>query len=204
MRARIALVVLVAFALASATAVGSTDGVAGDRHGADAAKKKKRCASGKKGKRCRHRARCARKPAKRRPKSCRALKQRQGSAGPAPKPGDPGPGPGPGPGDPPGDPTPPPLGHSMSVTAREFTLAPSRAALGAGGQTIELRNWGEDPHNLVISPDDGSHEPLYTWPETPSLELFTMDTTLGAGRYLLWCSLEGHEALGMKTTVRVE
>ena len=92
----------------------------------------------------------------------------------------------------------------MSVTAREWSLSPSRAVLAAGGQTIELRNWGEDPHNLVISPDDGSHTPLYAWPETQSLELFTMDTALGAGRYQLWCSLEGHEAAGMTTTVRVE
>jgi hypothetical protein len=92
----------------------------------------------------------------------------------------------------------------MSVTAREWSLSPSRAVLAAGGQTIELRNWGEDPHNLVISPDDGSYAPLYTWPETPSLELFTMDTALSAGRYRLWCSLEGHVAAGMTTTVRVQ
>jgi hypothetical protein len=92
----------------------------------------------------------------------------------------------------------------MSVTAREWSLTTSRAVLAAGSQTIELRNWGEDPHNLVVSPDDGSHAPLVSWPDTPSLGLNTLDTALPPGRYLLWCSLAGHEAAGMKTTVRVE
>ncbi len=151
-----------------------------------------------------------RRQARRRWRSCLAKARRHpGSGQDDPGSGDPGsgdPGSGdpsdPGPGDPgSGNPAP---GRSMSVTAREWSLSPSRAVLGAGTQTVELRNWGEDPHNLVISPDDGSHTPLYTWPETASLELFTMGTALGPGRYLLWCSLEGHEIAGMRSTVRVE
>ena len=38
----------------------------------------------------------------------------------------------------------------MSVTAREFTLTLSRPLVGAGEVTIELRNYGEDPHDLVV------------------------------------------------------
>jgi hypothetical protein len=195
------LAALAAFALAGAGA--PTAAAAAERAGGEAAAKKKRCAKGKKGKRCRRRVRCARRPARRRPRRCRPAARRPGPDAPT-RPADP-PAPGPAPGaPPPADPPPPPLGRSMSVTAREWSLAPSRAVLAAGTQTIELRNWGEDPHNLVIGPDDGSHTPLYTWPETPSLELFTMGTALSAGSYRLWCSLDGHEAAGMTTTVRVQ
>jgi plastocyanin len=92
----------------------------------------------------------------------------------------------------------------MSVTAREWSLSTSRPVLAAGAQTIELRNWGEDPHNLVISPDDGSHSPLVSWGSQDPGAHELKDTALAAGRYLLWCSLEGHEAAGMATTVQVE
>jgi hypothetical protein len=92
----------------------------------------------------------------------------------------------------------------MSVTAREWSLSTSRAVLAAGSQTIELRNWGEDAHNLVISPDDGSHNPLVGWADQDPGTHVVKDTALGPGRYLLWCSLAGHEAAGMATTVRVE
>jgi uncharacterized cupredoxin-like copper-binding protein len=61
---------------------------------------------------------------------------------------------------------------------------------------------GEDPHNLVLSPDDGSHTPLASFPETDPGGLTKRTLSLSAGRYLLWCSLEGHEALGMRATLR--
>ena len=70
--------------------------------------------------------------------------------------------------------------------------------------TIELRNVGEDPHNLVVSPDDGSHTPLAGWAETDPGGVLRQSVTLGAGRYLLFCSLEGHEAAGMSVRLRVE
>ena len=96
-----------------------------------------------------------------------------------------------------------PLGRYLGVSAHEFTLTLSRPVLGAGSQTVELRNRGEDPHNLVISPNDASHTPLYTFPDTLSLALARLDVELAAGDYLLWCSLSGHEAQGMKATLQV-
>jgi uncharacterized cupredoxin-like copper-binding protein len=69
---------------------------------------------------------------------------------------------------------------------------------------IELRNAGEDPHNLVVSPDDGSHAAFAGWAELLPREHLRQPVTLSAGRYLLWCSLEGHEAAGMSVRLRVE
>ena len=93
--------------------------------------------------------------------------------------------------------------HAVSVAAREYSLTLSRAVLTPGLQTIQLNNRGEDPHDLVISLED-FHDPLADFPETPSEDNHTEQVPLPAGRYRLWCSLPGHEALGMKATLRVE
>ena len=90
------------------------------------------------------------------------------------------------------------------MAAREWSLTLSRPLVGAGDVTVELYNDGEDPHNLIVSPDDGSHEPLGAWPETLPGDYLRRSLTLPAGRYLLWCSLEGHEAAGMSVRLRVE
>ena len=204
MRALAVLIALAALALAIATVTAAPADSAPRGEPAAHAKKKRACPAGRKGARCRKRARCARRVAARRPKSCPAKRRRGSSAAPpAPAPHGPGSAAPPSGGSPPSVP-PPALGRSMSVTAREWSLTTSRGVLAAGTQTIELRNWGEDPHNLVISPDDGSHTPLVAWEEQEPDTYVTQDTGLAAGRYLLWCSLPGHEAAGMATTVRVD
>lgn len=204
MKALAVVIALLALALAIATVTAAPADSAVRGEPAAHAKKKRACPAGRRGAPCRKRARCARHSAARRPKSCPAKRRRGASAAPSPAapkgPGSPAP---PSAGTPPKVP-PPPLGRSMSVTAREWSLTASRGVLAAGTQIIELRNWGEDPHNLVISPDDGSHTPLVSWDEQDPGTYVTQDTGLAAGRYLLWCSLAGHEAAGMATTVRVE
>jgi hypothetical protein len=100
----------------------------------------------------------------------------------------------------PGD---PPLPSFVSAAAREFSLTLSRPLVGAGNVRIELRNNGEDTHNLVVSPD-GTHTPLASF-STLDPGLYERRTvTLAPGRYQLWCSLESHEALGMSVTLRVQ
>jgi plastocyanin len=109
----------------------------------------------------------------------------------------------PGTGTQPGVPEPPAIHHAMSVASREFSLTLSRAVLTPGLETIQLNNRGEDPHNLVVSPED-SHQPLAELPETGPDATHTQQVDLPAGRYRLWCSLPGHEEAGMKATLRVE
>ncbi|HEY1277112.1 MAG TPA: hypothetical protein VGF25_19550 [Thermoleophilaceae bacterium] len=112
------------------------------------------------------------------------------------------------PADPPAAPdpplVPPALGRFVSVASREYSLTLSRPVVAAGEVAVELRNPGEDPHDLVISPDDGSHAPLAGFGETASGGMLRKTVPLPAGRYLLWCSLEGHEALGMRAVLRAE
>jgi hypothetical protein len=95
------------------------------------------------------------------------------------------------------------LPRFVSVAAREFSLTLSRPLVGAGAVTVELRNSGEDPHNLVVSPE-GTHTPLASFSEIGPGTYERRSVSLAPGRYQLWCSLELHEGLGMSTTLRVE
>jgi hypothetical protein len=103
-----------------------------------------------------------------------------------------------------GPPAPPSLPRSVSVSAREFSFTLSRPLVGAGSVSIELRNVGEDPHNLVLSPDDGSHTPLASWADTDPGARLRKYVTLSAGRYQLWCSLLDHESQGMSVDLVVQ
>jgi uncharacterized cupredoxin-like copper-binding protein len=60
------------------------------------------------------------------------------------------------------------------------------------------------PLNPDRRPDDGSHSSLAEFPETGPAECLTESVELAAGRYRLWCSVDGHEAAGMATALRVE
>jgi hypothetical protein len=150
---------------------------------------------------CKKRHRCGVLRHRRRPAQRRL--ERLLGVGPGPSTA-PGPGPGSGPNQPQG-PTPgaPALPRFVSVAAREFSLTLSRPLVGAGAVTVELRNSGEDPHNMVVSPE-GTHSPLATFSEIDPGTYERRSVTLAPGRYQLWCSLESHEGLGMSTTLSVQ
>jgi hypothetical protein len=101
-------------------------------------------------------------------------------------------------------PPPPPAIRFVSVRALEYSFTLSRPLVNAGAVTIELRNNGEDPHNLIVSPDDGSHTPLASWPDTGPGAYLRQSVALAPGRYQLWCSLLDHEARGMTADLVVE
>ena len=105
----------------------------------------------------------------------------------------------------PGDPAPPDpvLASFVSVGAKEFSLTLSRPLVGRGSVRVELRNNGEDPHNLVVSPE-GTHTPLASFSTLDPDTYERRSVALDPGRYQLWCSLEGHEAKGMSVTLRVQ
>ena len=148
---------------------------------------------------CGQRARCAvvRRPRRRPP--AEAPLERLLGVGPGPA-LDPVPDPGQ-----PESPTPeaPALPRFVSVAAREFSLTLSRPLVGTGAVTVELRNIGEDPHNLVVSPE-GTRTPLASFSEIDPGTYERRSVTLAPGRYQLWCSLEFHEGLGMSTTLSVQ
>jgi hypothetical protein len=97
----------------------------------------------------------------------------------------------------------PALGTFVSVAAKEFSLTLSRPLVAKGSVRVELRNNGEDAHNLVVSPE-GTHTPLASFSTLDPGDYERRSVSLAPGRYQLWCSLEGHEANGMSVTLRVQ
>jgi plastocyanin len=106
----------------------------------------------------------------------------------------------------PGSATPPaeeaPTAARLGVKASEYKFVLSRPSVSAGEVVVELDNQGEDAHNLNLQLADGQGPELHLG-EVGSQKRATARFTLPAGNYRLWCSLPGHEELGMKATLSV-
>lgn len=84
----------------------------------------------------------------------------------------------------------------VQVVATEFRLALSRASVRAGKAIVELVDQGQDAHDLKLRRVGGG--PTTSWRIVRPGEYVDRELTLRPGRYLLWCSLPGHRALGMQ------
>jgi uncharacterized cupredoxin-like copper-binding protein len=89
----------------------------------------------------------------------------------------------------------------LLVEAREFNLTLSRGKLKHGPAIVQLANQGEDPHDLAIKRIGGKRRG--TIAETRPGGLGEWEGRLRRGRYRLYCTLEGHRALGMRAVLRV-
>ena len=164
-------------------------------------------------KRCvvrRHHRRCvARKPASKRA----AAKPKPAVRKPAPvsptAPGTPAPValPPVGPSSPPVPVVPTQPAARLQATAQDlstpWSITLSHASITAGPAIIELRNLGQDAHNLHIRPAAGGAD-VFAFPTVESGRFDDEHLTLAAGSYTLYCSLPSHEDLGMKATLVVQ
>jgi uncharacterized cupredoxin-like copper-binding protein len=88
------------------------------------------------------------------------------------------------------------------VHEHEYRISLSRLSVAAGSVIVELGNEGQDGHDLRVAPL-GSEQPVLSFDELRSGARATKTVTLRPGTYLLWCSLPGHEAAGMRAVLRV-
>jgi plastocyanin len=89
----------------------------------------------------------------------------------------------------------------LLVESREFNLVLSRGTVKAGDAIVQLVNRGEDPHDLRLKRIGGRGGGSVA--ETLPGEVGEWEGRLRRGRYRLWCTLEGHRALGMRAVLRV-
>jgi plastocyanin len=90
----------------------------------------------------------------------------------------------------------------VQVIAKEWSFTLSRPEVPAGRVIVEFVNGGEDSHNLHLEPSQAGPEAgsfATSPPGTHTDQAFNMP----AGEYTLFCSLPGHEAKGMKATLKV-
>jgi hypothetical protein len=91
----------------------------------------------------------------------------------------------------------------LLVSAKEYSLTLSRAKVVRGQAVIQLLNRGEDDHDLRLRRITSGSRPTARWRVTTPGDVSELELRLSRGRYRLWCSLSGHEGLGMRTTLRV-
>jgi plastocyanin len=97
----------------------------------------------------------------------------------------------------------PPSVPHVQVSAIEYGFSLSRTTVPAGKVIVQFVNDGQDEHNLKLT--DGSQGPLAgSFAETPAKGVAQLQLEMHTGEYTLFCSLQGHEAKGMKATLTVE
>jgi hypothetical protein len=97
--------------------------------------------------------------------------------------------------------TPPPPPARVQVVAQEFRYSLSRRVIRAGRAIIELRNLGEDAHDLRLRRVGGTG--VYLWPVAQPGTTVDRELELRPGTYRLTCAVADHAARGMVATLRV-
>lgn len=89
----------------------------------------------------------------------------------------------------------------VGVGEREWRVSLYRARVPVGLVKLNVRNFGEDGHDLSVRNRHG--RVLGTLPELRPGETGSLTVRLRRpGRYVVYCSLAGHEALGMRARLR--
>ncbi|MEZ5098940.1 MAG: hypothetical protein R3C15_03880 [Thermoleophilia bacterium] len=89
----------------------------------------------------------------------------------------------------------------LLVTADEFSFVLSRQSILAGRAIVQLRNSGEDEHDLKLRKVGGSR--TFAVPLARPGRTTESRPTLAPGTYRLWCAIGDHAARGMTATLVV-
>ena len=92
--------------------------------------------------------------------------------------------------------------EATSVSVADFLIDPSTIELAGPTVTLEVTNDGPTPHNLTVR--DGNDAIIMATPDLAVGQTDTISAELEPGEYTIFCSLAGHESLGMSGTLTVE
>ena len=98
-------------------------------------------------------------------------------------------------------PTPTPAASGTPVEVRDFTLEPLTLTVTGPDVVLDVRNSGPTVHNVTIRDDGGAI--LGATRDLREGEAESVTAALPAGTYVLFCSLPGHESLGIRGTLNV-
>jgi uncharacterized cupredoxin-like copper-binding protein len=87
----------------------------------------------------------------------------------------------------------------IPVAENEYSIKLSNASLRPGGIAFEAKNKGKIPHDLAIEGNGVERKTPLIDPGKKA----TVEADLKPGKYKLYCTVPGHEQLGMKTEVTV-
>lgn len=89
---------------------------------------------------------------------------------------------------------------ATAITVKDFTLDPKDVRV-QGSVNVAVTNAGPTIHNIAIR--DAAGAVVGTTKDLKTGESETITPPLAAGTYDLFCSLAGHESLGIKGTLTV-
>ena len=89
----------------------------------------------------------------------------------------------------------------LAVSVADFMIDPSDLEAAGPTVTIIVTNDGPTPHNLTIR--DDADEVLAATADLSAGASETISAELEPGTYTIFCSLAGHESLGMSGTLTV-
>jgi uncharacterized cupredoxin-like copper-binding protein len=96
-------------------------------------------------------------------------------------------------------PKPKPQAQTVDVTETDFKIAVPSTTLKAGSVTFDVKNDSQTEHDLVVTGNGITQgTPRFGGGQSKALKV-----TLKPGTYKLFCSVPGHEQLGMKLNVTV-
>ena len=87
------------------------------------------------------------------------------------------------------------------ITVKDFTLDPKDVSVTGPTVTLAVTNEGPTLHNIAIRDEAG--KVLATTRDLDEGESETISAEIAPGAYVLFCSLAGHESLGIKGTLTV-
>lgn len=90
---------------------------------------------------------------------------------------------------------------AMSVSVADFVIEPSAIETDGPTVTFEVVNDGPTPHNLTVR--DDSDQIVMATADLAVGATETISADLESGEYTLFCSLAGHESLGMTGSLTV-
>jgi len=90
---------------------------------------------------------------------------------------------------------------STAIHVRDFTLDPLAVSSTGGSVSLAVTNDGPTIHNVTIRDRSGTVVAGTKDLQPGTSE--TLSTKLAPGAYILFCSLPGHESLGIKGTLTV-
>jgi plastocyanin len=89
----------------------------------------------------------------------------------------------------------------VPVVVKDFTLDPKNVSIPASATSLAVSNQGPTVHNVTIR--DQSGKPISGTTNLREGQHEDLAISLPAGTYVLYCSLPGHESLGIKGTLTV-
>ncbi len=92
---------------------------------------------------------------------------------------------------------------AVGVGEHEWRIALYRSHVPVGRVRFNVRNFGEDDHDLAVRNSRGKLVGILPEIDPDSTGRLTVRLRR-PGRYTVFCSLEGHEALGMRAILRAK